>query len=241
MKVVGHLYGGAARFEKYQVNATVSDIGIPMLAGATTEAGLDLPGTQNALDMVGVNYDTATYVTAQQTDGTSAERTVTVDSRPDSVIQCRLSGGATAGTALTQHPVITASSDGLSVIVTSSFASPELAFGVVWGYDGANAGQARKITATSGGDATVTVAFDNAIAVGDNFLRANVWPAALDTFSVELTSDFTEIDSTVAVATTGAEFQVISLDLRDNGDTNGTLTSTVNMLSGDHILGGRLT
>ena len=241
MNVVGHLYPGAARFEKYQVNATVSNVGIPMLAGATTEAGLDLPTTVNALDMVGVNWDTATYVTAQQTDGTSAERTVTVDSRPDAIIECRLSGGATTGTALTKHPVITASADGLSVVVTSSFASPELLYGVVWGYDGANAGQFRKITATSGGDATVTVAFDNDIAVGDNFLRANTWPAALETFSVELTADFLEADSTVAVASTGAEFQVISMTLGDNGETDGTLSSSVLMVSGDHVLGGRLT
>ena len=63
---------------------------------------------------------------------------------------------------------------------------------------------------------------------------------ALETFSAVLTSDFLEIDATAAVASTNAEFQVIDMNLYDIGG-NGKLTSCVLMLSGDHILGGRLT
>ena len=238
MKITGVMGGGAEVLLKYQVNATVSNIGIPMLAGATTEAGLDLPGTQNAEDMVGINYDTATFVTAQQTDGTSAERTVLVCVNPDAIITCALAGGSTTGTALTKHAVTTATSDGSTVIVSSSFASPQLLYGTVWGYSGANVGQFRKITATSGGTATVAVAFDNGTTTDDFYLRANVHHATLETASVELTSDFLEIDSTVAVATSGAEFNTIDMDLRDASDDD---PSTVRLMSNDHALAGRRT
>lgn len=241
MNVTGVLSGSAPVLLKYQVNATVSIVGIPMLAGATGEAGLDLAGTQDALDMVGVNYDTATFVTAQQTDGTSAEREVTVCINQDAIIECHLSGGATSGTALTLQEVTTATTDGLDVTTGTAWDSPDLNLGVVWGYDGANAGQFRKLTTTSSTAGTVTVAFDNDHQVGDNFLRANVWPAALETFSVELTAAFDEIDSTVAVATTGAEFQVIDMTLLDIGDDPDRIKSSVRMISGDHVLGGRVT
>ena len=238
MRVVGHLSGGAPVLKKYQVNETVTVIGIPLCAGATTEAGLDLGSTTDALDMVGVNYDLATYATAQGTSDPEGE--ITVNIRQDAIIECRLAGGATSGTALTLYPITTATTDGLDVTTAETWATPELKYGVTWGYDGANAGIFRKITNTSTTAGTVTVAFPNDHQVGDNFLRANVWPMALETFSVKLTSALDEIDATVAVASTNAEFQVIDMNLYDIGG-NGTLKSCVLMVSGDHILGGRLT
>ena len=190
--------------------------------------------------MVGVSYDAATYSTTQGVGASSAEAEITVCINPDAIIECRLCGGATTGTALTLYPITTATTDGLDVTTGGAWNSPDLLYGVVWGYDGANAGQFRKLTATSATAGTVTVPFDNDHAVGDNFLRAGVWPMALETFSVKLTSDFLEIDATAAVASTNAEFQVIDMNLYDIGG-NGKLTSCVLMLSGDHILGGRLT
>ena len=233
MKLSGLLHGGAPVIKKYQVNATVSDVGIPLLAGAAGEAGLDLPTITNAADMVGLNYDTATFVTAQQTDGSSAERTVAVVINPDVIIEGRISGSATSGTQLTLRDVTTASATGLVVTTGDDWSSPTLDEGAIWGFDGANLGQLRKITSVSTTVATVTVAFDQDTVVGDNFLFAPFWP--FDSVAVTLTSDFTEIDGSAAVNASGAELLPIEIIANDLG-SEGRLTSQVLLVPGDHFL-----
>ncbi|MCP4900114.1 MAG: hypothetical protein GY906_24350 [bacterium] len=171
------LDGGHPLVMSFQVNETLSQAGIPVLAPGAGDAGVQISTTTSWANAVGVTLDTATYVTAQQTDGTSAEREVDVVISPGAIFKALMSGGATSGTALTQYPVTTASATGL-VVTTSSiadWASPQWDEGVVWGYDGANAGQKRKVTSVSGTAATVTVAFDQDTVVGDNFLRAPYW------------------------------------------------------------------
>lgn len=79
---------------------------------------------------------------------------------------------------------------------------------------------------------TVTVPFDNATVVGDNFLRAPYNP--MQTATVQLTSDFLEADASIAVGT-GAEFQVIELITKDLSD-EGRDTSYVLAVSGSHWL-----
>ncbi len=200
MKVSGYLSGGAAVLKSYQVNATVANIGIPLLAGTATEAGLDLPTTTNAVDMVGLNYDVATYATAQVTGG-SPEAKVRVDIRPDAILNARLSGGATEGTALTQYTISAATTDGLDVTTGDDWTSPEFDEGAVWGYDGVNASQLRKITATGTTDATPLVAFNGNHQVGDNFLRAPYWPMDDGSPNVQLTAAFLEANAAIVVGT----------------------------------------
>lgn len=207
-----YLYGGAGYFKKYQVNATFSNRGVPALLGTTNEAGVDLPTTTAAADYVGLTQDTATYATAQQSDNSDPAAYVTLDIRPDVVIEARLSGDGTTGTALTVYDVTTASTDGLDVTTGDDWSSPTMVEGVVWGYSGANAGVQRKITSVSTTAATVTVAFPFDTAVGDEFLRANCYPFGDETvFGVTLTSDFRELNANAATSGTLAPFHPIEI------------------------------
>jgi len=222
--------------KKYQVAADAI-AGIPLLIPAAGGAGLATSTTTSAANMVGVTLDGATYVTAQQTDGTSAEREVTMIVNPDAVYRMKMSGGATEDTALTLLPVTTASTDGLAVTTASAWNSPTYDEGVAWGYDGANAGSYRKVTSVSATAGTVTVAFDQDTAVGDNFLRAPYWPC--QSTNIQLSTLLTQADASIAVGT-GAEFVPVELDLRDITDS-GQTNSFVYAVAGDHVWGPRPT
>jgi len=238
MEFTGCLSGGAPVKMRFQIAQTVSTKGIPLLASTGAEAGLDAPSTTNAADMVGLNLDTATYVTAQQTDGTSPERTVECIINPDAIFRALLSGGSTSSTALSATTVTTASTDGLTVTDGFDYSSTSMDSGSVWGYAGANAGRIRKITAVSTTAATVTVAFDSDIAVGDQFLHAPFFPMEIDSgAAVTLTSTFEQIDATAAVATAtnAADFIVIQIYAYDLSNS-GTTRSAVRLVSSDHFL-----
>jgi len=230
------LGGGAPLAMKYQVNETLATAGIPVLAPGAGNAGVQISTTTSWANAVGVTLDTATYVTAQQTDGTSAEREVTVIISPQAVFRALMSGGATEGTALTQYPVTTASTTGL-VVTTSSisnWASPQFDEGVVWFYDGANAGQKRKVASVSGSAATVTVAFDQDTVVGDNALRAPYWFLDDGAQNIQTTTLLTQADASIAVGTGGAA-KIIDMELRDKSE-EGDVNSFVLFIFDDHAL-----
>ncbi len=236
MEVAGLLSGGAPILKKYQSAQTVSNIGTPLLVADAAEAGLDESATTTPfVDLVGLNLDTATYVTAQQTDGTSAERTVTVVINPDAILRARLSGGATSGTALTRYTVLTATTDGLDVTGSGvNFASPQFDEGSVWFYDGRNSKQIRRITATSSAVITVAVAFEGDHQAGDDFLIAPYSMVPTDAQTMQITADFTEADAAIAVGTGGA-INILGIDAQDlAGD--GTLTSSVTFTTPDHYM-----
>ena len=221
---------------KYQIAAT-NIANIPLLIPAAGGAGLATSTTTSCADMVGVAMDAATFVTAQQTDGTSAEREVSVIISPDAVWKIKMSGGATEDTALTLQEVTTASTTGLVVTTAAEWSNPTFDEGIVWGYDGANAGASRKITSVSGTAGTVTVAFDQDTAVGDNFLRAPYFP--WQSTAIQLSTLLTQADASIAVAT-GAELIPIELYLRDITD-QGQTNSFVFAFAGDHVAGPRPT
>lgn len=205
------LSGGAPTIKKYQVAASVSVLGIPLLAAADATAGLALATTTSLVDMAGINLDLATYGTAQVAGGTP-EALVSVIINPDAVLKIFMSGAATAGTAETTRAETTGSATGLTVTTGNTWNSPETDEGSIWGVSGANAGQLRKITSTGATSATVTVAFANDIAIGDAFGFAPVSPMTLQT--ITLTSDLAEFRQDVAVATnTGA---MVCIELRPN-------------------------
>jgi len=232
MEVSGLMSGGAPLIKRYQINATVSDAGIPLLIGTSEEAGLDLPSTTVAADVVGLNLDTATFTTTQGTGADSAERLVSVIINPDAIYRVRMSGGATSGTALAQHTVTAQDTGGTVITTGTAWNSPDFDEGVAWCFSGANVGQARKIVDADGTTATVLVPFDNTIEVGDVFLRAPY--QRMQGFAVQMTSDFTEANADIVVDT-GAGFKTIDWELLDLSD-DGTLKSFIYMIPTDHWL-----
>lgn len=237
MELAYTMSGAAPLMKKFQVNATVARAGVPLVIPGAGNAGVVLATTTGAADMVGVNLDTATYVTAQQTDGSSAERKITLVVNPDAVWRMLMSGGATENTALTLQTVTTAATDGLSVTTAAEWSNPTFDEGFVWGYDGANAGQARKITSVSSTAGTVTVAFDQDTDVGDNFLRCPYSP--IQGTTIQLTTLLTQANASIAVGT-GAQFKTVELLLRDINN-EGRTNSYVLAVSGDHVWGPRPT
>lgn len=229
--------GATPHIKKYQIAATSSVIGVPKLIPAADGAGVAVATTTSLADMVGITLDTATYVTAQQTDGTSAERLVSLIVNPDAVYWALMSQGATLGTALTLRAVTTASADGLAVTTAESWTATEYDEGVVWGYDGANVGQARKITSTSATAGTVTVPFDYDTVVGDNFIRAPWWPP--QTLTMQLTTNLDGADASIAVGT-GAQAKAVELVL-GNLSNSGRTDSWVIWVPTDHVFGMRPT
>jgi len=213
MKMSGLLSGGAPIVKKYQISADVDDIGIPLLAVASAEAGLNMPSATAVNDMVGINLDTGTYLTAQQADGSDPATLVSVIINPDIILEIPMSWGSTEDTDLTNRVVTSGSTTGLVVTTGDDFSSPTLDEGVVWCEKGANAGQFRKITSVSSSAATVTVAFQNDIAVGDEFGYAPIFPMANHT--VTLTDAFQQFDASAAVAANTAELQCIALEVND--------------------------
>ncbi len=232
MEVSGLLSGGAPLIKRYQVNATVSEIGIPLLIGTSEEAGLDLPSTTVAADVVGLNLDTATFTTTQGTGADSAERLVSVIINPDAILRARMSGGATSGTALAQHTVTAQDTGGTVITTGTTWASPDFDEGVAWCFSGANVGQQRKIVDADATSATVLVPFDNTIEVGDVFLRAPY--QRMQGANVQLTTELTEANANIVVGT-GAGFKTIDWELLDLSD-DGTLKSAIYMIPTDHWL-----
>lgn len=225
--------------KKFQVGESMATAAVPVLIGGSNNEGLALATTTAAADMVGVTIDTATLVAAQQSDNSDPAAYVSVIINPNAVYKAKLSGGATSGTALTLYDVTTASTDGLDITTGDTWTGTEFDEGVVWGYDGANAGVARKITSTSATAATVIVAFPNDTVVGDNFLRAPfvASPVGMENQFVQLTSDLTQINASVAVDTGNNNFRPYELWLRDISD-NGRTNSWLLMVPFDHIFAG---
>lgn len=235
-----NLYGTAPLIKKYQVGEDMATAGVPVLIGGAGNEGLALASTTAAADLVGITLDTATLVTAQQTDNSDPAATVTVIIQPGAVYKARLSGGATSGTALAQHTVTTASTDGLTVTTSgSTWNSPSYDEGVVWGYAGANAKVARKITSVAANAATVTVAFPIDIAVGDTFLRAPFVgsPVGMEDQFVQLTTTLDEINTAVTIDTDNNNFRIVDLHLLDSSE-EGNLNSFANVIAFDSVFGG---
>lgn len=223
--------------KKYAIGATFSNPGILAVNAGAGQAGLQVCTTTAAADVVGITLDTATYGTTQITDGTGTQKYVSVVVNPLAIYRYVMSGGATEGTALSQHTVTTASAGGTAVTTGTTWTGTEFDEGVTWCYSGANVGQFRKITSTSATAGTVTVPFDNAIAVGDIFLRAPYWAPGDQTasgpLSVQFTTNLWQADASIAVAT-GALVQIYELELHSIAGS-GTSKSAVSFMATDHI------
>ena len=233
MDCIGIVSGGAPTLRKFQVSASALVTGVPYLVSAVNTAGLAVCTTTSAINMVGCNLDTATYATAQQTDGSDPAALCTFIVNPDAIWKIILSGGATDNTALTLYPVTTASSTGLVVTTASNadWSNPTIDEGQVWGYDGANAGIVRKVTSVAATAMTVTVAFPRDTVVGDNFMVAPFTPLTLQTLT--LTTALTQARADVAVSLATAEFISWGIVANDISE-NGRYSSAVKALSRYH-------
>ncbi len=230
MEVSGHLSGGTAILKKYQIAETFTNDGVIGTIDVSGEAGVNLVTTANAVDMVGVTLDSGDYSTAQGTGTSSAESLVTFSVRPDAIIKARLSGGGAgaSGTSLTTQTEVTGETAGLVVDTNASWSNPTFLDGQVWGLTGNNVGQNRKITAIDSTTGTVDVPFDNNILVNDTYLRVVISPHA--SVTVELTTDFTEIDAEAALSG-DTELVCIDVLLNGAGDSYGLFISKDHLYS----------
>lgn len=237
------LYGSVPVVKKFQFGVTLTAVGIPFTVPAANTAGVVIGTTITATDLVGMSVDQgsvlrtgtvqSTYSTTQGTGTSSAERYVSLIINPFAVWAWKMTQGATENTALTLRPVTTASAGGTAITTNEDWSSTSTYDeGVTWGFDGANAGAMRKVTSVSSTAGTVTIPFDYATVVGDNFIRAPYWP--MQTVTIQLSTLLTQADASISVGT-GAPFRVTELRLRDQTDA-GRSNSWVLGVSNSHAL-----
>lgn len=221
-----------AIIKKYQVAATNTTLGVPYLVAASAGTGIVLASTTGAANALGVNVDTAgTYVTAQQTGNADTERLTSVIINPTAVYRALLSGGATEGTALTLYTASSGGSDGLTIVMDVSVASPDMDETYFFCLSGVNQGKARKCTSTSSTTATFIVAWPIDVVANDTFISSGCTPT--QTAAVTLTTALTQVRGDLAP--TGAAFTVVEQQFGDR------TSSYVYLLFGDHALTGRPT
>lgn len=228
------LSGGSTAFiKKYQVAASNSVLGVPYLQNAGSGGtGVVLATTTGAANAVGVNVDAAgTYVTAQQTDNADTQRLTSIIVNPHAVYRALLSGGTTAGTALVLYTADSGGSDGLTVVMDVSVASPDMDETYFFCLSGTNAGKKRKCTGTSSVTATFIVAWPIDAVAGDTFISCGFTPT--QTEALTLTADLTGVNA--ALAPTGAAFNCIEAVFDSRTSSYGLITL------GDHCFAGRPT
>ncbi len=224
--------GGAPLVMDFQIGITFSNAGVPVLAPTTGLAGVVLPATTTAANQVGVSLDTATFVAAQQTDGTSAERKIKVVISPGAIFRALMTGGASDGTALTLYDVTTASATGVDIVTGDNFTNWDE--GVIWGYDGANAGAERRIGIGDATDVTVPVAFDQDTVNGDNFMVAPWWYLDPKANDITTTTNLFQVDASATVDA-GWQAKIVDMELRDISE-EGRTNSYLLFMFDDHVL-----
>lgn len=213
----------------FKISATVAQDQALIAEVADTGGGnVKLATTTSLVDMVGTVVGAAgggslTYSTVQG----DTEGLVRVVINPDAIFRARMSGGATAGTALQTVTTTGASAVGTTVTAADTQEN-DMDDGMCWGLSGANVGLSRRITTfTANTSWVVTVPFPRGIVVGDTFTACPYSP--FTTIAIQLTSDFKEADATVAYGT-GGNARPIELILQ------GVADSYVHFVARDHAL-----
>lgn len=238
MEVVKLLGGGAGLVVyDYFLSATVVE-GQPVLASVTGGDGgmVTDPTTTSLADLVGIVLGASSFdpyggggvggALAYSTVQNATPGLVRVVANADAIYRARMSGSATAGTALTTYTAAAASAGGTTF--TDADATTSMDEGIAWGIlPGANVGIARRITAhnTGTGAITVTVPFPRAIAAADAFLLCPYQPTVGT--ALQLTTNFLEADASIVVGT-GGNARAVELVLA------GTLDSYVHFIARDH-------
>ena len=230
MQIEGHLYGGTPILKKLQIGEALSLAGLPLIASALADAdGVMRASTTAAAESIGISLDAQpTRNTAQQTNDADPAVYVTVNVRPDQIVKARLSGGATAGTALPEFTNTVLSTNGL--LITAAFGTA-YDDGYAWGATGANAGRLRKIQGAVNTTGTPVIAFPSDIAVGDIFYAVTFGP--YEDAGVQLTSNIAEVDAT-GDNQSGTNFRCLGLRQLAKA-SGGALGSFAELVFTDHI------
>lgn len=229
MKFAYVLSGGSPVIKKYKASAAQA-IGTVVLQVAAGDSGqMTTSTTTGAANALGICVDnglaSGASVSYSATQGAD-EAIFGVIVNPDAVLRAQMVTGAT-GTAITEDTVVTAVSNGLTVVGGTSVASPSMDEGMIWFTSGSNVGKSRKITSVSSVTTTVVVPFPYASAVGDKFLYCGLnigWKG------MTTTTDLKNIRADIASAT-GADYVAIDLELGAAND------SWVHLLAVDHVFG----
>ena len=227
MSNVGYIISGAAPLiKKYQVGAGTPDFtvpGAPAIATATGSGGPVPMAAGTLADYVGLSLDTAVYTTVQATVlANGAPGVISLCVSPDVAIRNRISGGATAGTALVTVTNSVASAGGTAVTITGGDAapnSPTMLDGTIFCTKGNNVGLRRKITTVSATVYTVVVPFPYTIAVGDVFVAVPFAPGAAsalggDNLTLTTTPGTLATEARQDIATTTVAVRFTHLDLQ---------------------------
>lgn len=215
---------------KYQVGEDMANAGVPVEVPTLANTdGVLLCATTTCADCLGVTLDAQDdRQTAQQTDDADPQRLVSVVVNPNAIFRGLLSGGATRNTALTLFDETAGDLTGLLVTAAIGTAYDD---GYCWGFDGANMGHVRKITAVDGSTAVPIVAFPKDIAIGDNFLAFTAGPGELAGFQLCTTLD--QINATADLQGTD-NFRIVSAHFKAQGD-EGRTRSAVDFVIFDHL------
>lgn len=224
------LSGATPRMREVTLGEQSDVAGVPLIAGTAALAGPIKASTTAAVDTLGVqiNVPADSYQAAQNADGSQNASIAKVIVSPDAVYKVLLSGGSSSDTALAEYTETTGSATGL--VATFASLSANFDEGTIHCIEGANKGISRRIASVAANAATVTVAFPADIAAGDKFI---VVPYAPDTALqyVQLTTDLTQLDASVAVDTDNANFRVLEMKL------DGTDNSYAYVIAVDHLYG----
>jgi len=235
MEAMGTIGGGAIVVKKYQAGTTIARAGVPVigsLAVATDIAEVE-PMTQTTALVngnVGLGLDATGTVAASGITDTN-DVLISVAVNPDLIIRCKMNNGTTDDTALTINAAGADSATGVDAGGTT------LTQGIVWGYDGANKGEHRRTSDTTGG---VGINFPNAIASADRFLHANSSPCGYAAASLangpNLTDNLTQGDASTANPGDNDTFITFGLQLGTEDD-DGANNSFWHLVQIQHIFG----
>lgn len=227
MQYKGNFSGSSPVVIRYKVSATGLVAGVIVCAAIDGSSGeMIVTAATATANQMGLLADSASAVGETLTYSTTqgdAEASYGVIVNPDAILRGLMVTGAT-GTSITQDTVVTAASNGLTVVGGTSVASPDMDQGTIWYTSGANVGRSRKITSTSSVTATVIVPFA-ANAVGDTFLYAGISPGLQ---GITLTTSVLNLRADIAIAT-GVNVTTVKMEC------NGSTDSFAHVVMTDHV------
>lgn len=216
----------ATMVQDQAVNAEVADTGGGYITDPTTTSLLDFVGSCMGAAPRNPEAGGAGTLTFSSTQG-DTEGLVRVCINPDAIYRARMSGGATAGTALQTVTNDTANAAGTTVTAADT-PDADMDDGTCWCITGGNAGLSRRVTTyTPNTSWVVTVPFPRTIGVNDTFHVSPYSPYV--TVAIQLTSNFVDADASIAFGT-GGNARVLELILQAASD------SYVHFVARDHAL-----
>lgn len=229
MEFSGLMGSSTPIIKKYKASAAQAAGTLVLRSAANASGQFSTSTTTSFADCLGYCLDNGERFGATRPYSTTqgaVEGVFSIIINPDVILRAKMVTGAT-GTAITGDTVVTAVTNGLTVVGGTSVASPDMDEGILWFTSGANNGLSRKITSTSSVTATVIVPFPYTSAVGDTYCYAGL---NVGLTGVTLTTDLQNVRADIAIATGGA---ASILELYLDTATN----SFVEISPMDHVFG----